>query len=170
MTITAREPAQKHFAPCPEGLHTAVCVDVVDLGVQQSQWGEKHKVRVVWQIDATNAETGRRFNVMSHYTLSLHKKAKLRQHLETWRGKKFTEEQLQGFDLEKLLTANCQIQVSHNIKDDGEVWANVQAIVPAPTQGTPLVPLDYVRVKDRPTDQGNGNGAGREPGEDDVPF
>ena len=35
MAIIAKEP-ERSFTPCPEGLHHAVCVDVVDLGVLQN--------------------------------------------------------------------------------------------------------------------------------------
>jgi hypothetical protein len=87
---------------------------------------------------------------VKRYTLSLHEKANLRRELETWRGKKFTAEEGEGFDLEKLLGANCQLQVIHNEKDDGTVYANVQAIVPAGRGLEKLsIPPDYVRAINR---------------------
>ena len=159
MAIIAKEP-ESSFTPCPEGLHHAVCVDVIDLGMLQTNWGDKHKVRIVWQVEEENTDTGRRFDVRKQYNLSLHEKATLRKDLEGWRGRKFTRDELTGFDLEKLLGANCQVQVVQDITEESRVYANVQAIVPPPKGGTPkLVSLDYTRVKDRPTDSGNGQGA-----------
>lgn len=35
------------YVPCPEGLHSACCVDVVDRGLEQTPWGERHKVMLV---------------------------------------------------------------------------------------------------------------------------
>lgn len=142
------------FTPAPEGLHQAVCVDVVDQGLRQTQWGEKHKVQIRWQIDQADEKTGRPFLVTASYTLSLHKKANLRQHLEAWRGQRFSEDELQGFDLEKLLGVNCQLQIVHSIGDEGSVFANVQAIVPLGKGMVHLRPsADYVRVCDRPGQQ-----------------
>lgn len=163
--ILAREPTRT-FTPCPEGLHHAVCVDVVDLGVLNTSFGDKHKIRIVWQIEEEQPDNGRRYDVRAHYNLSLHEKARLRKDLESWRGRKFSPEELGGFDLERLLKANCQIQVVHDLGDDGRVWANVQAVVPAPKNVPALAPVDYVRQQDRPKDQGNGHASD----EDSVPF
>lgn len=166
MAIIAKKP-ESIFTPCPEGLHHAVCVDVVDLGIVPTPWGDKHKVRIVWQIDDDNPDTGKRYDTRQQYSLSLHEKASLRNHLESWRGRKFTDEELMGFDLEKLIGANCQIQVVHTITDQGKTYANVQAVVPAPKNTPKLSPLDYVREKDRAKQQANG---GAELTVEDIPF
>jgi hypothetical protein len=170
MAIVAREPESK-FTPAPEGLHQAVCVDVVELGLVQTPWGEKEKVEIVWQLDFVNDELDRRFEVRKWYGLSLHEKANLRKDLECWRGRKFTADELKGFDLEKLIGANCQLQVIHNITDEGKVYANVQAIVPHNSKVPKLAPEDYIRKKDRPKDQKNGGSGPDDPfHDDDVPF
>ena len=168
--IIAKEP-ESSFTPCPEGLHHAVCVDVIDLGVLQTTWGDKHKVRIVWQVEEENTDTGRRFDVRKHYNLSLHEKASLRKDLESWRSRKFSPDELKGFDLERLLGVNCQVQVVQNITDESKVYANVQAVVPPP-RGTPtLLTLDYTRVKDRPPESGNGQApVGELTDDDSIPF
>jgi hypothetical protein len=163
------------FTPAPEGLHHAVAVDVVDLGLVQSQFGTKPMLKIVWQLDAENPTNGKRFMVSQRFTQSLHKKSKLRPMLEAWRGKKFTDDELKGFDPEVLVGANCQVQVVHNIGDEGTTYANVQAVVPAPRGAVKMRPENYVRIKDRvEDDEHNGNGHGVSPapavGEDDVPF
>ncbi len=155
MAIIAKEPEQKEYTPCPEGLHHAVCVDVVDLGIVTGAFGDKHKVRIVWQIEEEQPDTGRRHTASKQYTLSLHEKASLRKDLESWRGRKFVKDELAGFDLEKLIGVNCQIQVVHDISDDGRIWGNVQAVVPPPKNIAKLSALDYTRHKDRPKAQGN---------------
>ena len=166
MSIIAKRP-ETTFTPCPEGLHHAVCVDVIDLGVLQTAWGDKHKVRLVWQIEEENLEARRRFDARKQYNLSLHEKATLRKDLEAWRGRKFTDAELKGFDLEKLLGANCQIQVVHDLSDDATIYANVQAVVPPPKHTAKLVPLDYTRHQDRPTERQNGPSA---MDVEDIPF
>lgn len=174
MAIIAREPESK-YTPCPEGLYQAVCVDVVDLGLQSTPWGEKPKVRIVWQVEEVNPENDKRFEVRGLYTLSLSEKSNLRKHLEAWRGRKFSPDELRGFDVEKLLGANCQIQIIHNVTDDGKTYANVQAIVPHSPKVPKIAAQDFIRDKDRPKQQTTGgaqsnHGAGHDGDDDDVPF
>lgn len=149
MSLMARRP-QTARALAPAGVHSAVCVDVQDLGLQTGAYGQKHKVRLVWQLDAVDPEAGRRVEVARLYTLSLHERAALRQDLERWRGKKFTDQELDlGFDLEKVIGANCQVVVSHSLGDNGTTYANVDSVLP-PVKGAPkLAPHAFVRLKDR---------------------
>ena len=150
MSIVARK-QKSDFVPCPEGLWPAVAGDIVDLGMVNTQWGEKHKVQIRWFADAEPKRADRKpYMVSKKYTLSLHEKANLRQMLEVWRGKKFTEDELDGFDLEQLLGVSCQIQVAHGQGDEGP-YAFPQVILKA-AKGAQivLVPSDYVREQNRP--------------------
>jgi hypothetical protein len=169
MAIIAKKP-ENSFTPCPEGLHQAVCVDVVDLGMQKGQFGEKHKVELRWQTEMENEDVQptRRFQLRKWYTISLHEKSNLRKDLECWRGRKFTEDELKGFDLEKLLGVNCQLQVIHNITDDGKTYDNIQAIVPHNAKLPKIAPQDYTREQDRAKQQGNGHSGPVTA--DEVPF
>jgi hypothetical protein len=151
MPIYVSKPDPANFIPAPMGLHRAVCVDVEDLGVVDTRRGPKHKVKITWQSEQLNHE-GKRYTIVNRYTASLHENAILRQHLINWRGKDFSSEELKSFDLEKLLGANCQINVVHNIKEiDGEsvTFANVTSIVPPPQGMERLESLHYTRKKDR---------------------
>lgn len=170
MPIIAKKKKGEYSTP-PEGLYPAVCVDVVDLGLVKSQWGEQYKVQIRWQLEEVDpeSESQRPYMVVANFTNSLHEKSRLRPMLEAWRGKKFSAEELDGFDLEKLLGVNCQVQVIHNITDKG-TFANVQAVVPAPKNGVKLrASSDYVRVCDRP-DQNGGNGHSSSIDDNDIPF
>lgn len=132
------------FSPMPQGNHVAVCNMVVDLGKQRivsPQFGEsvKHQVWIRWetpdeQIDWTdkdgNAQTGNRV-IGKAYTVSLHENANLRAVLESWRGRGFTKEELDGFDITKLLGAPCMINVTHSEKG-GKTYANVLSVTPLP--------------------------------------
>ena len=150
--------SKKEYTAAPEGLHSAVCVDVVDLGEMETQWGAKHKIEIRWVLEVLDEDgrpqndpkTGKPFMVTQRYTASLAEKSKLRPMLEAWRGRKFSKEELEGFDVEKLVGVNCQLQVVHNIVSDGGVYSNVQAVVPAARGGIKLrVPTDYIRVAER---------------------
>lgn len=168
MSLIARRPTKSYALAAP-GTHAAVCVDVQNLGLVATAYGAKHKVRLVWQLDTLDPDAGRRVEVARLYTLSLHERAALRQDLERWRGKKFTDAELDtGFDLEKLLGVNCQLEVSHDLGDNGTTYANVDRVLPAVPGRPRLVALDFVRLKDRA--QARGNGGSRPVDADDIPF
>lgn len=160
---------KSQFSNAPEGLHPAVCVDVVDLGLKTTRYGDKHKVRIVWQIEERDPEHDRRHSASQMFTLSLHPDSVLSKTLEAWRGRKFTDDERNGFDLEKLIGAPCQVQIVHAPGTEGRVYANVQACVPLGKGMTALRPENYTRVKDRA--QTPSEGAVSPVADDDrVPF
>jgi hypothetical protein len=156
MPVTARAPKKRDYPQHPPGLFSAVCCDVVDLGMQENKFKAgkmQHKVRIVWQTeeiytDPTGEFPPARYTPSGWYTLSLHEKATLRQHLEAWRGRAFTEEELDGFDLEKLIGVNCQLSIVANTVE-GKTYSNVNAIVQTAKGAPKISVVDYVRVKDR---------------------
>lgn len=157
MAIIAKD-AGSDFTPCPEGQMVCVCVDVIDKGMVETQYGVKHKIRIAFQTAETDPDTNRPFLVSQTFTLSLNEKARLRQFLESWRGKRFTDAEVRnGFDVERLVGANALVQVVHNERA-GQVYADIQSIMKAPAGLTPLRPVDYVRVVDRPPRDGQPSG------------
>jgi hypothetical protein len=138
----------KDFEPAPPGVHRAVCCDVVNLGLEMTKFGKKHRIRIVWQIEETR-EDGKPYLVMSSYGLTMHKKGRLRPDVESWFAKKFeSDEAAENFDLEKLVGKNCQLNVIHNTQD-GTTYANVTAVIPAARGVAPLLVTDYIRKCDR---------------------
>jgi hypothetical protein len=170
MPIIAKAGGQ-NFVPCPEGTHAAVCVDIVDLGDVKVSFGGKektqHKIRLVWQIDEL-MQNNKPYIASKRYTLSLHEKAALRKDLESWRGRAFTDAELEGFDVETVLHAPGLINVMHT-KKDGDTWANVTAIMKLLKGMEAPQARDYVRVCDRTED--NAQDSQPFPTDlDDVPF
>lgn len=160
------------FTPAPAGLHQGVCVDVVDLGVLEvtyaGQTKRQHKIRLAWQIEETD-DAGKRFIVGKRYTCSLHEKSALRKDLESWRGRAFSFDELAGFDLEKLLGANAQINIQHATKD-GSTYANVVGIVPLGKGMTRMDAKGYVRAKDREPSDEQATEETPQLTDDDIPF
>jgi hypothetical protein len=148
MAIYARK-KEGEYSTAPEGLWPAVCCDVYDLGLVDTQFGKQEKIEITWQLAEKDTKTQRRYQVSQRYTPSLHEKSKLRPLLESWRGRKFTKEEEKEFDIEKLLGANCQLQIVHNIKDEGRTYANVQACVPYPKKEPRMAVEEYTRRIDR---------------------
>ena len=175
MPIIAKAGSAK-FAPAPEGPQQAVCVDIVDLGLVEQTWGEetteKPMVRLVWHSAEIDPETAEPFQIQKRYTLSLHEKASLRKDLEAWRGRAFTDEELAGFDLEKLIGVNAFLSITHNVSK-GTTYANVTSLMRLPNGMTPLpVTPGYVRMCDRedadaPPDRSD---AGTPDDDDSIPF
>jgi hypothetical protein len=159
-----------NFTPCPAGIHQAVCCDVVDLGMVDGTYGAKHLVSLVFQVNEP-MDDGRPFLVQGRYTLSLNEKANLRKVLESWRGKPFNAEELKGFDLEKLIGVNGQVNIQHNEKN-GSTYANITAIVPLGRGMQKMAVANYTRRKDRQPDQEPANATGEEEfvADDSVPF
>lgn len=163
--------AGETYTPAPAGLHQAICVDVVDLGFLEVTYANKtkkqHKIRVVWQIDELD-DAGKRHLLFKRYTLSLNEKSTLRKDLESWRGRTFTRDEEMGFDVEKLIGANCQVNVQHAAKN-GNTYANVVSIVPLGRGMAKIDASNYVREKDRTPEQQTAEPV-TELTDDDIPF
>ena len=132
---------QKDFKIAPAGLHMARLYSVIDLGHQATEWaGETkimHKVVLTWELhgddDAGNplqTDDGKPLIVSKRYTVSLGDQSTLRKDLESWSGKKMTEEDRKAFDLKTLLNKFCMLSIVHS--DDGK-YANVGSINSVPT-------------------------------------
>ena len=71
------------------------------------------------------------------YVASMNAKSILRQHLEGWRGRRFTDEEAASFDVESVLGKPCTLMVTE-AEQGGRVYSNIKAIGPAP-KGSKLV-------------------------------
>jgi hypothetical protein len=125
--------------PVEAGTWPAVCPGYADLGTQASKFGTKRKVMIFWDIPDQRIDVERNGRMVSlprrisrRFTLSLGKRASLRAMLEAWRGRAFTEEELKGFDLDKIVGAPCLLNVTHDSGEDGSVYANVQTVMALP--------------------------------------
>lgn len=127
------------FEQTPQGTHIARCVTVVDLGLQHTPWGSKEQVylgfevpshRVEWERDGKKHQGPGLIGVT--WTLNLYEEANLGKNLISWRGKPFTREEKQGFDLFKLLGVPCMLSVTHNEAKNGKTYANIASIMGVP--------------------------------------
>jgi hypothetical protein len=140
MPLIASTSSGSVSTPAPAGTHVARCVQVIDLGTQKDngQFGLKiqPKLRLTWELPTElhvfKEENGEEpFVVGKEYTLNLGEKSNLRKDLESWRGKPFTPQELEGFDVSKLLGAPCMLNVVHKPKKDGSgAYANIASLSP----------------------------------------
>ena len=137
MPLTARRPEGGDFEPPPAGTHVARCYRIVDLGTQDRATQQfpnakpAHQIFVTWELCDELMDDDRPFSIGQFYTLSLHEKAKLRHHLEAWRGRPFSDQELEGFDLENILGAPCMLNVIQETKD-GTTRAKITAVMSMP--------------------------------------
>lgn len=123
--------------PLNEGLYTGVCTKLVDLGWQYNEKYDKkqHKLMIGWDIAGEKIELsdGQKVNrtMWKEYSTSLGEKSRLRQDLQSWRGKAFTLTELAGFNLCQILGTACQIQIIHTERN-GTTYANISTIISLP--------------------------------------
>lgn len=115
----------KTFEQLEAGLHPAVCVALIGIGTQRTPFKNEDgtdkiqkKILIQWETKGGM--------VSKEYTCSLNEKANLRKDLESWRGKMFTAEELEGFEIDDLVGKACTVQVMHN--DNG--YAVVKSVLP----------------------------------------
>lgn len=132
MSLTVTAKTGPSIAPLEPGTYRAVCYGLIDIGLQYNEVYKSaaNKVIIIWEIpDETIIIDGEeKPRVMSQtYTASLSERAALRRDLELWRGRKFTDEELAGFDLKSIVGAPCLLTVVHR-ENNGRVYANIGAV------------------------------------------
>jgi len=145
MGFIASDSGGGNFKRVPAGVHIGRCYSLIDLGTQHSsgQYGEKfqHKVRISWELfgEDENGEPltidvdgqDMPLTISKSYTMSLHEKAALRKDLAAWRGRDFTDEEANGFDVSKLIGAYCMVNVTTS-ESNGKTYSNVVGLTPLP--------------------------------------
>jgi len=115
MTIMAKSEGGGNFQQANPGTVVARCWMVLDLGHQKNEYkGEvtiKHQVLISWEIPSQTMDDGRPISISRFYTLSLHEKSNLGIDLTSWRGKAFTEDEKQGFDISNLLGVPAMLSI-----------------------------------------------------------
>jgi hypothetical protein len=126
------------FKSVPSGSHIAICNIVVDLGLQpgtQMFPAPKHQVFIRFEVPQERVEwtdkDGKKQEgpivIGQTFTASMHEKANLRKQLEGWRGRKFTDEEAENFDVSSILGKACMLSVVENVKGD-KVYSNIASI------------------------------------------
>lgn len=153
-TIIAKNEGGAQFSPHPAGQFAARCVDVIDLGEKVEQFADKpeklaHKVALVFRTGEKNAD-GHYIDIAKEFTLSMFELANLRKFLEQWRGKTFTDDEVEeGAPLHKLCGVTALLNVEQKPSKGGRTYANINAIQKLPKVMEPGAPSgdDYERPK-----------------------
>lgn len=138
MAMVLKAP-EKTFDLIPEDSYAAVCVGLVDNGVAYNNTYNKdqRQVTILWELEYENEDGEAKRGVVSNtYTFSFHEKSSLRKVLKSWRGREFTPDELQAFDLKNVLKCPCLLQIIHNESSNGNTYANVGNISKLPKSMT----------------------------------
>ena len=133
------------FELAPAGNHIGRCIRIIDIGTIETVFEGKSlwqpKIKLGFELPLEKMEDSRPFSVWSELTLTMNKKGNLRPLLEGWRGKSFTDEEAEDFDILKLLDKTCMINVVHK-----EGYANINSIAQVPKGTKCPDPINEVYV------------------------
>lgn len=151
MSMIAKSEGNSNIKRLEDGVYTAISSMLIDIGIQKSEkYGKSsRKFIIVWNIENEFVEVnGEKLpRVMSkEYTMSLGEKSNLRKDLQAWRGKQFTPEELEGFNLYNILNKGCQLQIL-NTESNGKTYTNIVSIMALP-KGMQVNTLDKTVVFD----------------------
>lgn len=108
------------FKTVESGTYLARCYRLIDLGTQEGEYQGKpvfkREIVIGWEFPTELMEDGKPYVTSAFFTASLGEKANLRKFLTSWRGRDFTPEELEGFDMKKLLGATCVLNMITNKK------------------------------------------------------
>jgi hypothetical protein len=122
----------------PEGTHLARCYQFMHYGHIKNYFGEiRDTIRFTFELpNVTHVfkeENGEQpMSISREYNNFLGDTTTLKAHLEAWRGKAFTTEELAGFDVENVVGAACMITVIHKTSNKGKVYDQITGITALP--------------------------------------
>ena len=164
MALKSSNKGGETIPPIPAGSKPAVCYSLVDLGHQwdefegKGKWTEKVYIgfeipshRITIEVDGVEKDMPR---VLSRiFTNSIHPKSNLGPMLVNWRGKEFTPEEEELFDLTKVIGVTALLSVI--IKEDGK--HNKITGIGKPIDGSPKLTPEVPTVLYSMNDDGTAN-------------
>jgi hypothetical protein len=118
----------------PEGSHRAVCIGLAMMGTHESTFeGEKKrqkKVRFFFEIP-NETEGNEPYEVSKQFNFSWHKQSNLRPFINTWRGRAFSDDELNKFNIASVIGAPCALTIQHTVSaTSGKTRPEVKTVTP----------------------------------------
>ena len=140
MAITA--PRGTTREPVPAGTYPARLYKVIHYGtIPNTYLGEQkmtNTIRLDFELPTETkvfdkAKGEQPLSISKEYTLSMNEKANLCKDLESWRGKKFTDEDAVNFNILSVIGKECMINIAHKTSNStGNVYSYIASISPMP--------------------------------------
>lgn len=140
----------------PSGTHLAVLYQIIHLGTQEIKYQNQTKpvdqVRLVFELHGEECQLpdGKPMAISKTFSKSGHEKSGLRLFMEKWRGKKFSDEELEAFDFRTMLGKACLMTIVHKESENG-TFANIDGatrLMAGMTAPTPKNELLFVSLED----------------------
>lgn len=139
MALTA--PAKPAKTPVEAGPTRGVCYMCVDLGTAMNEFDGKMQRQILLgfelpdirehiKIDGRDVDSARTINMFLNF--SMNEKAKLRLHLQSWRGKEFTDDEIKTFDLFSVVGKTALLNIVHKTKPGKGTKADINSITALP--------------------------------------
>lgn len=124
-----------------EGPHSAILIDVTDEGICDFGYGPKDCLKLVFGIGDEEGPNGEALQVSVICGKFTSRKAKLYPFLKVFCGGRDIPDQI---DPAEFIGTNCRVNIEHNVKQDGRVFANIKGVF-APLPGSPklAIPASY---------------------------
>jgi hypothetical protein len=127
------------YEPIDDGSYVARLNFIIDMGTQETNFGEKPQVSLGFELLDCETSSGVPPVVSRTFTVSLHEKSTLRPVIETLKQGKLTADELrEGIDMKALLGAACLVEMEQTERE-GKVFSNIKSISRVP-KGTKVPP------------------------------
>ena len=158
LNITVSEGGGGTWENAPTGIHKATCCDVVDLGQQETEFGDKHQCELHFELDKATGgiveATGNQFVVRTQrFNLpgpgqQLNEKSSLHKFLSAWRGKTLTPGD--NIELGKLVGVHAHLVLALKTSQKGSEYTAITTASPK-NKNEVFPPLSgaYTRRQDR---------------------
>lgn len=144
-----------NFEPAPAGKHLARCVGMIELGTLTEDYQgvpkTQRKVAIQFEFPALplkvfkEGEPAKPIMHTQEYTLSTGNKAALRKLIEQWRGRPMSEDEAKKFEITKLLTQPCILDLIHKTSKSNKVRAEISGIS-WPKTVNPQEPSKWINI------------------------
>lgn len=139
------------FLPHSAGPKVAQCVDLLNFGECVSDYPGKPKslapkIGLVFRTGEINPKTGDVIDVVAEFGAFMTPKAKLRQFLEGWRGRTYTNDEAEeGIPLDRLVGKWAFLNIGHKTSAQGRTYAIILSAMPVPVGMTLPAFASYTR-------------------------
>jgi hypothetical protein len=158
--MAIKVPKQQVKEQIPSGSYPARCYQMIHIGTIPSTWEGttrmRNLIRITFELPTEmkvfdKAKGEQPMSISQEYTLSLMEKSKLKPALEGWRGKKFTDSEIEEFDITKLVGVPAMISIIHNERGYAEISSisKLPKGMECPEQINPSQILDYDNWDDK---------------------
>ena len=136
LTITSGGGEYENLEP---GRYKATCYKLIDAGTREESYQDgplrkRHVVYIYWEVthkqevdqgevrwEEIRMADGRPFSASKKYTASLNENASLFKDLKSWRGRPFSDADLAGFELPKVLSITAELEMIAQTADSNRV-------------------------------------------------